>query len=592
MKTVTANYKPTQIQFGDEYDGDKLRRLAQSVVDLGNQLAIVNKAGGGGVPTGGTNGQVLTWLPSTGAPGWAAAQVPSSFPWASLTGVPSSFTPSQHVIASTTNIGPAHAVSGLTQNQVLLAIAPNNVAFQFLNYSQLGDVDTGALADGYVPAWNQAAAKWQMVPNGGGFSGLTPGTVYIAVNPTTAQFLPLLFTNIAPGSIATPAQVGSTFLYPASFGAGDPKLPTRDFAGTSQWNFLNKQTAFDSLLTGDGNWRAIRDIEISWAQLSDVPQQLPPLSGKRTQYLSGAGSWETAAASSGGGSSTPSFSMMWGDDGMAGDDGMPMPGVQGAPGGTGPTGSAGFGAPIPGDDGAAGDDGFPMPGIQGVPGVQGFQGSQGPWMHADDGNAGDDAIPMPGIQGPPGVAATAPQALPHWADDGSPGDDAMPMPGIQGAQGIQGIQGSPSIHFWADDGNPGDDAIPMPGIQGAPGTIGVNGVSGYPIPGDDGAPGDDAMLIPGIQGAPGTTGGTGPMGPWIMSDDGNTGDDGMPMPGIQGIQGIQGPAGSGSGGQSGVIWPDDGASGDDGMMILSGPQWGLTQDRAQDTYTLTFLGAL
>jgi hypothetical protein len=285
------NFKPTQIIFDDEYDVSKMRRLSQQVTDLGNQLATVsNKASGGSVPLTGSDGQVLTWLASTNAPGWAAPQVPTSFPYGSLTGVPASFPPSTHLIATSTQLGPAHSVSGLTPGMVLKATGVQNAFFQFLNYADLGDVDVSGVADGFVPAWSTATGKWEMVPNGGGFSGLTPGNVYVAQTSTTAAFIPLPFSLVT--GVAAPTQIG--FGVP-QYGLGAPLGPQRDTAGTLQYSQLNLPASDDTVLTGDGYWKAIRDIEVSWAQLTDVPAQLPRLPGAKptAAFLRGDGAFQT-----------------------------------------------------------------------------------------------------------------------------------------------------------------------------------------------------------------------------------------------------------------------------------------------------------
>lgn len=294
---MTANFKPTQIQFGDKYEGEKLRRLSQAVADIGNRVAAVATTAAGSIlPKNGSAGQVLTWLASTNAPGWAAPAAITSFPYSGLTGVPTSFSPSPHVVATTTGLGPAHTVSGLTPGQVLKATGTQQAAFGFLLYSELGDVDTTGLADGFVPAWSSVAGKWQMVANGASFSGLTPGYVYTATTPTTAQFLPLS---------VTPAQIGTGV---PQYGLGAPMAPLRDTAGTKQWAQLNIPASDDTLLAGDGSWKAIRDISISWAQLSDVPAMLPPPPGARATaaFLRGDNAWSVLRANDLG-TGTPQF---------------------------------------------------------------------------------------------------------------------------------------------------------------------------------------------------------------------------------------------------------------------------------------------
>jgi hypothetical protein len=600
VKTVTANYKPTPITFEATYDVSKIRRLAQQVTDLGNQLgSVATAASGGSLPSGGSNGEVLTW---DDGPEWAAAPIPATYPWVQLTGVPTTFPTGPFNLATPAGLGPLPQISGASPGMVLLATGSSSGKLGYLDYSQLGDVDITGIADGYVPAWSNVTNKWEMVPNGISLSGLTPGYVYTATSPTTAQFLQVTFSQI--GGETTPAQIGTGT---PSYGAGDPRTPLKTTAGNATlWKEMNQSTAYDTLLTGDGYWTAIRDLEISWSQISDIPPQVTPYTGVRKQYLAGDQTWQTLP--------TPLtiqqvFSLP-GDDGAAGDDGFTIVGPTGPQGPQGPSGSGSGGQSgiIWPDDGAPGDDGLPIPGIQGVPGSQGIQGGQGPWMHADDGNTGDDGqpipgiqgapgasgatgspgfgaiilpddpqqgddgIPMPGIQGAPGTAGVAGFPSIHlWADDGNTGDDGQPIPGVQGAQGVQGIQGSPSIHFWADDGNPADDGISVPGIQGAQGLQGPSGFPSIHLWADDGNTGDDGQPIQGSQGAAGAPGATGSpgFGAIILPDDPQAGDDGISVPGIQGAPGLQGIAGF----PSIHLWADDGNTGDDGQPIpgLQGP---------------------
>jgi hypothetical protein len=280
---VTANYKPTPITFTQVYEGDKMIRLAQQVTDLANQLGTVNnKVSGGTVPSGGSAGEVLTWLASSNAPGWAAAQAPATFPWDQLTGVPTSFPAQAFILATPAGLGPLPQISGASPGMTLVATGAKAAQLQFLNYAQLGDVDITGLADGYVPAWSTMTGKWEMVPNGGGFSGLTPGTIYTATSPTTAQFLPLSFTGVS--GTATPAQVGAGT---PQYGLGDAVTPLLNPAGTAQWLALNEPPVNDSLLTGDGYWKAIRDIEISWSQISDIPGAFPIDPNATYNFISG-----------------------------------------------------------------------------------------------------------------------------------------------------------------------------------------------------------------------------------------------------------------------------------------------------------------
>jgi len=57
--------------------------------------------------------------------------------WSNLTGVPSSFNPSAHVLATTSGIGAEHRVSGLTTGQVLRATGATTAAFESLLVTDL-----------------------------------------------------------------------------------------------------------------------------------------------------------------------------------------------------------------------------------------------------------------------------------------------------------------------------------------------------------------------------------------------------------------------------------------------------------------------
>ncbi len=285
-------FRPVPIIFGDEYDGAKLRRLADSFVQLSQRVAALGQASsGGGVPSGGTVGQVLTRI-GTGF-GWASIPPVA---YSSLSGVPVSFAPSQHLIASATGLGPAHTISAPGPGSVLVATGTTTARMQPLLYSQLGDVDTSAISTGRIPQWN--GAKWVMVDPNGGYSGLTVGTVLTATSPTTAVFQPITPASIT--GVLTPAQLGAD---PAQYGLGAPLAPLRPQHG-SPYAQLNEPPSDDSLLAGSGRWVAIRDIGISWSQISDVPQQLPPLLGKATKFLRDDGTWATPPTSGGSGSGT------------------------------------------------------------------------------------------------------------------------------------------------------------------------------------------------------------------------------------------------------------------------------------------------
>lgn len=260
---TTTPFVPVPIIFGDKYEGDKLRRLADSFNTLATRVAALGKSSGSNsVPTGGTVGQVLTRI-GTGY-GWANPAPPTgSIPYSSLTGVPTSFAPALHLIASPTGLGSAHAIQAPGPGSVLVATGTTTAVMAPLLYSQLGDVDTSAISAGRIPQWN--GSKWAMVDPGGSYVGLTIGTVLTATSPTSAVFQPITPASIT-GVLGT-AQLG---VDPAQYGLGMPLAPLLPQHGT-QYAQLNEPSADDSVLAGDGRWKAIRDIGISWSQLSDVP---------------------------------------------------------------------------------------------------------------------------------------------------------------------------------------------------------------------------------------------------------------------------------------------------------------------------------
>lgn len=497
------------INFGDQYDGEKTRRLMQSLLDLERRLNTVANTGTStaGVPSGGTVGQVLTKTATLYD--WENV-VATSVDWSHITNVPSTFDPGILQLATTTGLGPHFSIAGSSPGMVLLATGSATAKLSFLNLAQLGDVNTTGVTTGQVLGWN--GTKW--VPGGSpppSWSGLTLGTVYQATSPTTAAFLPLDASTTTTG-VFNPARLG---------------------AGLAQYG-INPDT--DTLLTGNGRWTEIHDIDISWSQLSNVPKQVQNLGVFSTQQaglvptapstkksglvlvLSSTGAWIQQAA---GGPGPP------GADGDPGEDGPPGP--PGQPGVQGITGAAGAqGPPGPaGEDGNDGDSG--PPGGLGAPGPTGPSGPTGPAVYLDA-EPGEDGMSWPGPQGSPGqtgaVGPTGPAV--YLEADGIDGE--MGPPGPQGQAGVAGAAGAAGI-----PGPAGEDGLDgEPGPPGAAGVAGAAGPSGPTGPAVylDAEPGEDGMSWPGPQGSPGVTGAQGPMGPvlWFDIEGLDTGD--MPLTGI------------------------------------------------------------
>lgn len=550
------------INFTTKYEVEKQNRLMQDVLSLQSRIqsliSDINTAGGT-VPGGGSAGEVLTKL-ATGY-NWEPLGPASSIAWANISGKPTTFPPAPNQFANP-DLTPTYEVSSLQVGQVLQASGTEAAGFAFLPLEFLADVQVASPGNGQMLGWDSAVGAWtnQNVP-GASFSGLTPGYVYIASGPTTAAFLPFDASNILTGVINT-ARLGQ---------------------GLAQYG-INPST--DTLLTGNGWWTEIQDIDISWSQLSDVPPQVSNLSvfsgdfaglvppqaipGEKLGYLlSDSGAWVPPAGGPTGPRGTPGAPGLPGEDGIDGDMGMPgLAGTAGAAGSPGAAGAAGGMGP-PGYDGDEGAEGIP-----GVPGSAGAAGAKG-----STGSAG--AAGAPGSIGPPGY-------------DGDEGAEGIPgAPGSPGAAGATGSTGSAGAAGAAGllgppgyDGNDGEDGYPgapgsagaagatgSTGSAGAPGTAGATGMMGPPgNDGDDGAEGIPG--IPGAVGATGTAGSTGATGatglvgvPGPEGEDGDDGDRGPPgSPGAAGATGSTGSTGApGAVGATGMMGPpgDDGDDGDE-----------------------------
>jgi hypothetical protein len=159
------------------------------IVRNAENTAWVNKpeaecGGGSGLPGGGTSSDYLrgdaSWQPFSAA---ARASVSAganvgydsgtgvisvaTYPWASLSGVPSTFAPATHPL-----VDAGHSASGLTSGHVLRATGATTYGF-------------GALAEGQVTQHQSALAigSGQVT-----FSGLTAGQVWRATGATAASF--------------------------------------------------------------------------------------------------------------------------------------------------------------------------------------------------------------------------------------------------------------------------------------------------------------------------------------------------------------------------------------------------------------------
>lgn len=480
------------INFTTKYEVEKQNRLMQDVLSLQSRIqsliSDINTAGGT-VPGGGSAGEVLTKL-ATGY-NWEPLGPASSIAWANISGKPTTFPPAPNQFANP-DLTPTYEVSSLQVGQVLQASGTEAAGFAFLPLEFLADVQVASPGNGQMLGWDSAVGAWtnQNVP-GASFSGLTPGYVYIASGPTTAAFLPFDASNILTGVINT-ARLGQ---------------------GLAQYG-INPST--DTLLTGNGWWTEIQDIDISWSQLSDVPPQVSNLSvfsgdfaglvppqaipGEKLGYLlSDSGAWVPPAGGPTGPRGTPGAPGLPGEDGIDGDIGMPgLAGTAGAAGSPGAAGAAGGIGP-PGYDGDEGAEGIPgAPGSAGAAGATGSTGSAGaagaPGSIGPPGSDGDD-----GAEGIPGVPGSVGAA-------GAPG-----ATGSTGSAGVAGLLGPPGY-----DGNDGEDGHP-----GAPGSAGAAGATGST----------------GSAGSPGAAGATGMMGP--PGDDGDDGDEWQ-------IPGPMGPAGTGS----------------------------------------------
>jgi hypothetical protein len=119
-----------------------------------------------------------------GLPDWKAVG------YGDLTGVPSTFPPSLHVLATTAGLGPEHTTSGLTAGQVLRASGAGAANFQALAYADLTGVPST-----FPPASHVLATTAGLGPEHT-TSGLTVGQVLRASSVTTAAFAALAHSDL------------------------------------------------------------------------------------------------------------------------------------------------------------------------------------------------------------------------------------------------------------------------------------------------------------------------------------------------------------------------------------------------------------
>jgi len=138
---------PTRENLPTGYDEDSTARIDDITTTTGGGTFSYLKINSGSFPWSGITGKPPAYPPDAHLHGWdEISSKPSTFapsahthPWSDLTSVPSTFAPAGHVLATTSALGSAHTVSGLTQGQVLRASGATTAAF-------------AAIADGDLPS--------------------------------------------------------------------------------------------------------------------------------------------------------------------------------------------------------------------------------------------------------------------------------------------------------------------------------------------------------------------------------------------------------------------------------------------------------
>ena len=240
--------------------------LGSVVIPSTTNLSVGNNAAVTGTLSADTV-TATTALTLAGSPVWTAANDGASsgldadlldgqqgtyyLAYANLTGVPSTFAPSSHVLATTTGLGAQHTTSGLTAGQVLRATGATTAAFQNLIAADIPNLDAGKITTG---TFGLARIPTITVPYGGtGLTAYTAGNYINAATGTTLQQ-------------RTPTQVLSDIgaLAASSYTASDilTKIKTVDGAGSGlDADLLDAQTG---------------SYYLAWANLTGVPSTFAP----------------------------------------------------------------------------------------------------------------------------------------------------------------------------------------------------------------------------------------------------------------------------------------------------------------------------
>ena len=200
---MTEQVSLTHVQFLDQYEGEKLRRLVEDLrrvqQRVNSLIEEVNQLRGGGAEL-------------------------------------------QHVLATTEGLGPQHTVSGLTANFVLKATSPTDAAFAPFNLDDVSNVAAAAPNEG--DELRYLSGQWRSNPPSG-FSALTdPGQFALVAWDESTNMLDWAFLSSSltiAGGFLTVVTSGIDHNTLGNLTAGDPhtQYPLRTDAETiaGDWVF-------------------------------------------------------------------------------------------------------------------------------------------------------------------------------------------------------------------------------------------------------------------------------------------------------------------------------------------------------------------